>query len=151
MSKDDGKTWTKIDANLPMAMKKWVSRITPSKYDAGTVYVALRGREDDDFAVYLFKSTDFGATFTSIKGNLPLGSVNVVREDILGEGPAVRRHRSGAYVSKNGGTRWSVLGANLPSVEVSDLQIHPRDHVIVISTYGRGMWALDAVKVRAVR
>ena len=44
-----------------------------------------------------------------------------------------------------------VLGANLPSVQVSDLQIHPRDHLIVISTYGRGMWVMDARKVRALK
>ena len=151
VTKDDGKTWTKIDTNLPMAMKKWVSRITPSQYDAATVYVALRGREDDDFAVYLFKSTDFGATFTSIKGNLPLGSVNVVREDPKVKSILYAGTDLGAYVSKNGGKTWSVLGANLPSVEVSDMKIHPRDNVIVISTYGRGMWAMDAGRVRQVK
>jgi hypothetical protein len=151
MTKDDGKTWTKIDTNLPMAMKKWVSRITPSQYDAATVYIALRGREDDDFAAYVFKSTDFGATFTSIKGNLPLGSVNVIREDPKVKGILYAGTDLGAYVSRTEGKTWRVLGASLPSVEVSDLQVHPRDHVIVVSTYGRGMWALDAVRVRAVK
>ena len=151
VTRDDGRTWTAIDKNLPMALKKWVSRIVPSKYDAGSVFVALRGREDDDFAPYLFKSTDYGATWTSIIGNIPSGSINVVRED-----PAVRDvlyagNDFGVYVSKDGGRQWNVLGANLPSVEVSDLQIHPRDHLIVISTYGRGMWVMDARKVRAVK
>ena len=50
----------------------------------------------------------------------------------------------GAFVTTNGGRQWQVLGGNLPSTQVSDLQVHPRDHVIVISTYGRGMWAMDA-------
>ena len=57
----------------------------------------------------------------------------------------------GAFVSSDGGRDWQVLGANLPSTQVSDLQVHPRDHLIVISTYGRGMWAMDALKVRAIR
>ena len=47
-------------------------------------------------------------------------------------------------MTSNGGRQWQVLGGNLPSTQVSDLQVHPRDHVIVISTYGRGMWAMDA-------
>ena len=53
----------------------------------------------------------------------------------------------GAFVSTNGGAKWEVLGGNLPSVQVSDLQYQPRDNVIVISTYGRGMWAIDAARL----
>ena len=130
-------------------LKKWVSRIVPSKYEAGTVFVALRGREDDDFAPYLFKSTDYGVTWTSVAGNIPSGSINVIREDPAVKDVLYAGNDFGVYVSKDGGRRWDVLGANLPSVQVSDLQVHPRDHLIVISTYGRGMWVMDARKVRA--
>ena len=151
VTRDNGRTWINLGKNLPMALKKWVSRIVPSKYDAGVVFVALRGREDDDFAPYLFKSTDFGATWTSIAGNIPSGSMNVIREDPAVKDVLYAGNDFGVYVSKDGGRQWSVLGANLPSVEVSDLQIHPRDHLIVISTYGRGMWVMDARKVRATR
>ena len=151
MTRDDGATWTDIGKNLPMALKKWVSRIVPSKYDAGTVFVALRGREDDDFTPYLFRSVDFGATWTSIVGNIPSGSMNVVREDPTTKGVLYAGNDFGAYVSKNSGARWDVIGTNMPSVEVSDIQIHPRDHVIVIATYGRGIFAIDATKVRAVK
>lgn len=150
VTRDDGKTWTNITARLPMALKKWVSRIVPSRYDSGTVFVAQRGREDDDFAPYLWKSTDFGATWTSVVGNLPAGSINVVREDPVIMNMLYAGNDFGAYVSRDAGRTWQVLGGNLPSVQVSDLQIHPRDHVIVISTYGRGMWAMDARPVRAV-
>jgi hypothetical protein len=148
VTKDAGRTWTDIGKNLPMASKKWVSRIVPSQYAANTVYVAQRGREDDDFAVYLWKSADAGATWTSVAGNIPSGSINVVREDPAVQGMLYAGNDFGAYVSKDGGATWAVLGSNLPSVQVSDLQIHPRDHVIVISTYGRGMWLMDAMKVR---
>ncbi len=151
VTRDDGRTWTSIGRNLPLALRKWVSRIVPSKYDEGTVYVAQRGREDDDFAPYLWKSADYGVTWTSIVGNIPSGSMNVIREDPAVKGVLYAGNDFGAYVSKDGGSRWDVLGANLPSVEVSDLQIHPRDHLIVIATYGRGMWVMDAVKVRAVK
>jgi photosystem II stability/assembly factor-like uncharacterized protein len=151
VTRDDGRTWTSIGTHLPLALRKWVSRVVPSRYDAGTVFVAQRGREDDDFAPYLWKSTDYGATWTSIVGNIPSGSINVIREDPAVGGVLYAGNDFGVYVSTDGGRRWDVLGANLPSVEVSDLQIHPRDHLIVISTYGRGMWVMDATKVRAVR
>ena len=150
VTRDDGQTWTNLTGRLPMAIKKWISRIVPSKYDAGTVFVAQRGREDDDFAPYLWKSTDFGATWTSVVGNIPSGSINVVREDPLTKDMLYAGNDFGAYVSKDAGRTWRVLGGNLPSVQVSDLQIHPRDHLIVISTYGRGMWVMDARRVRAV-
>ncbi len=151
VTRDDGQTWADIGRNLPMALKKWISRIVPSRYDAGTVFVAQRGREDDDFAPYLWKSTDYGVTWTSVVGNIPSGSINVVREDPVVKDVLYAGNDFGAYVSRNGGRSWSVLGANLPSIQVSDLQIHPREHRIVISTYGRGMWVMDARSVRAIK
>ncbi|MEO6223919.1 MAG: hypothetical protein ABIP90_11785, partial [Vicinamibacterales bacterium] len=75
---DSGKEWTELTNKLPV--RKWFSGLVPSKYTEGTVYVAQRGREDDDFAAYLYKSTDFGKTFTSIVNNIPAGPVNVIRE-----------------------------------------------------------------------
>jgi photosystem II stability/assembly factor-like uncharacterized protein len=146
---DSGKNWSNVTAALPA--RKWVSSIVPSRHTDGVVYVTARGREDDDFAVYVHKSTDQGRSFRSIATNIPAGSVNVVREDPVDSNTLYVGTDFGAFVSTNGGREWHVLGGNLPSTQVSDLQIHPRDHVIVISTYGRGMWAMDALKVRAVR
>ena len=151
VTRDDGKTWTELTKNVPMTERKWVSRLVASKYDDGTVYLAQRGREDDDFAPYLWKSTDYGKTWKSIVGNIPSGSINVIRED-----PAVANllyvgNDIGVYVSTNGGQRWNVLGAGLPTQQVSDLQIQAKDSMIVISTYGRGMFAMDALKVRAIK
>ena len=83
-------------------------------------------------------------------------STIIVQANFAREDPSVKDvlyagNDFGVYVSKNGGRTWNVLGARLPSVQVSDLQIHPRDHMIVISTYGRGMWVMDARRVRAVK
>jgi hypothetical protein len=74
--------------------------------------------------------------------------VNVIREDPSNPGVLYIGTDFGVYVSTNGGARWAVLGGNLPSVQVSDLQYQGRDRVIVISTYGRGMWTLDAARIR---
>ncbi len=144
-----GKSWDDITASLPV--RKWISRIVPSKHVEGTLYVTQRGREDDDFAPYVWKSTNGGKTFVSIVGNVPAGPVNVIREDPVEPNMLYLGTDFGAFVSKDGGRTWQVLGGNLPSTQVSDLQVHPRDNLIVISTYGRGMWAMDAVKVRAMR
>ena len=143
---NDGATWTELTAGL--RGRRWISRVVPSLHADGTVYVTQRGREDDDFAPYIFKSTDFGATLTPIVNDIPAGSVNVIREDPRDANVLYAGTDFGAFVSLDGGRHWNVLGGNLPSVQVSDLQYQPRDNVIVISTYGRGMWALDALKLR---
>jgi photosystem II stability/assembly factor-like uncharacterized protein len=147
VSMDDGQTWTDLSASLPA--RKWISRAVASQHAEATVYITQRGREDDDFAPEVYKSTDYGKTFTRIVGNLPAGPVNVIREDPTDANILYIGTDFGAFVSLDGGRRWNVLGGDLPSVQVSDLQYQPRDGVIVISTYGRGMWAMDATKVRA--
>jgi hypothetical protein len=144
-----GRRWSELTAAL--RGRKWVSRVVPSQHAEGTVYVTQRGREDDDFAPYIYKSVDYGGTFTSIVNNIPAGCINVVREDPSDADVLYAGTDFGAFVSIDGGRRWQVLGGNLPSVQVSDLQYQPRDQVIVISTYGRGMWALDATKIRAAK
>jgi photosystem II stability/assembly factor-like uncharacterized protein len=144
VTSDDGKSWTEIPAGRA---RKWISRVVPSRHADGTVYVTQRGREDDDFAPYVFKSSDFGKTLTNIAADIPAGSVNVIREDPTDANILYLGSDFGALVSIDGGRTWNVLGGNLPSVQVSDLQYQPRDNVIVISTYGRGVWALDASRV----
>lgn len=143
---DTGKEWTELTNRLPV--RRWFSGLVPSKYAEGTVYVAQRGREDDDFAAYIYKSTDFGRTFTSIVNNIPAGPVNVIREHPTNPNVLFVGTDFGVYVSTNGGARWDVLGGNLPSTQVSDLQYHPVDQVLVISTYGRGMFAMDVSGIK---
>ena len=143
---DAGKTWTDLSSRVPS--KKWYSSVVPSQHADETVYITQRGREDDDFAAYVYKSTDGGKTFTSIAANLPAGPVNVIREDPSNPNVLYLGTDFGAFVSTDGGKRWHVLGGNLPSTQVSDLWYQPRDNVIVISTYGRGMWAIDATRIK---
>ena len=125
-----------------------ISRIVASEHTDGTVYVTQQGRSDDDFAPYVWKSTDAGRTFTSIASNLPAGAVNVIREDPKDPNTLYVGTEFGAFISKDGGQKWDVLGGHLPSAQVSDMQIQKRDDVLVISTYGRGMWAIDLTKTR---
>jgi photosystem II stability/assembly factor-like uncharacterized protein len=149
VTRNGGESWSDVSAAMPT--RRWVSRVVPSVHADGTVYVTQRGREDDDFGVYIYKSTDYGKTFTSIKGNVPAGSVNVIREDPSDPVTLYVGTDFGAFVTRNGGRTWHVLGSNLPSVQVSDLAVQPRDNIIVIATYGRGMYVMDALKVRAIK
>ncbi|MEW5982780.1 MAG: hypothetical protein AB1806_10475 [Acidobacteriota bacterium] len=142
VTRDYGKTWTEVVAGLPY--KKWVSRIVASAFDLGTVYMTQNGKRDDDFTAYVWKSTDFGKTWTSIAANIPMGPVNVVREDPADRNILYVGTDTGVYVTTDGGKTWEVPGTGLPSAYVHDLVVHPRDNIIVIATHGRGMWALDA-------
>jgi photosystem II stability/assembly factor-like uncharacterized protein/tetratricopeptide (TPR) repeat protein len=136
-----GKNWQEIrSGKVPV---KWVSRLVASQYELGTVYLTQTGRRDDDFQVYVWKSTDFGKTWDDISGNIPVGPVNVIREDPKDKKKLYVGTDAGVYISKDGGTKWEVLG-NLPFAYVHDLAIHPRDYTIIIATHGRGMWVLDA-------
>ena len=149
VTRDGGKTWTELTANLPQ--KKWISRVVPSAFDEGTVYVTQNGKRDDEFAAYVYKSTDFGRTFKSIVGNIPCGPVNVIREDPADAKVLYVGTDMGVYVTKDGAATWSVLGGNLPQVFVLDLVVQPRDRLIAIATHGRGIWILDAATLAGRR
>jgi photosystem II stability/assembly factor-like uncharacterized protein len=145
ITKDGGKSWKEIMKGLPF--RKWVTRIAASRYAQSTVYMTQNGKRDDDFAPYIWKSTDFGETWQSIAGNIKLGPVNVIVEDPIDRNILYVGTDVGVYVTKDGGKKWDVLGGNLPTAYVQDLVIHPKENVIVIATHGRGMWALDAKAV----
>jgi photosystem II stability/assembly factor-like uncharacterized protein len=101
------------------------------------------GRRDDDFQVYIWKSTDFGDTWSDISGNIPVGPVNVIREDPVNQNILYAGTDGGVFVTKDGGKKWDILG-DVPFLYVHDLQVHPRDNMIIIGTHGRGVWVMDA-------
>jgi photosystem II stability/assembly factor-like uncharacterized protein len=145
VSIDDGKEFRELTASLPK--KQWIGKVLASRHDEATVYVAQQGRYDEDFAPRIYKSTDYGKSFKSIAGNIPGGPINMVREDPVNPNVLYAANDFGVYVTTNGGARWEVLGGNLPSVNVMDFIVHPRDRMLVIGTHGRGVWAIDVSKI----
>ncbi len=146
---DSGGNWREINRGLPY--QKWIAELVASKYDEGTVFMAQNGKRDDDFAPYLWKSTDFGESWVSIVNNLPSGPVNVIKEDP--KNPAVLYVGTdlGVYVSVNGGGEWLALpGGDLPSSFFQDLVIHPEEDIMVAATHGRGIWAMDVRPIQAL-
>ena len=146
LSLDEGKEWTEISANLS-SKRQWIAKVLASKYEEGTVYATQQGRYDEDFSVGVYKSTDYGRSFRSIAGNLPGGPINMIREDPVSPNVLYVANDFGVYVTTNGGARWEVLGGNLPSVNVMDFIVHPRDRMLVIGTHGRGVWAIDVSQI----
>jgi photosystem II stability/assembly factor-like uncharacterized protein len=147
VTKDGGKTWTNVVGNIKgLPANSWVAAIDASHFDAGTAYVAVDRHRDDDFAPYAFKTTDYGQTWTQVKGNLPAkGYVHVVREDPKARNLLYAGTELGIFASWDGGGRWVSIRNNLPPVAVNDLAIHPRDNDLILGTHGRGAWILDNI------
>jgi hypothetical protein len=141
-----GGAWSDITPALTAAgapAERWVSRVFASPHDAATAFVSKSGFRNDDFAPYLYKTTDSGKTWTAIKGNLPNTPINVVVQDRKNQDLLIVGNDVGVFVSVNGGVRWTPLKANLPTVAVHDLTIHPRENDLVVGTYGRAFWTGD--------
>ncbi len=147
LTQDGGKTWKNVVGSIKgLPANSWVPAIDASHFDAGTAYVAVDRHQDDDFAPYAFKTTDFGQTWTAIKGNLPAkGYVHVVREHPKNKNLLFLGTEAGIYASWDGGGRWVSIRNNLPPVAVRDLRVHPRDNDLIIGTHSRGAWILDDV------
>jgi photosystem II stability/assembly factor-like uncharacterized protein len=149
VTRDGGKYWQEIMEGLPY--QKWISRIVASGFEMGTVYMTQNGKRDDDFAPYVWKSTNYGKTWVDISKGIPVGPVNVIREDPKNRNILYVGTDGGVYVTTDGAKTWNALGAGLPMTYVLDLVVHPRDNMIIIGTHGRGVWVLDANPINGTR
>ncbi|MEZ5319835.1 MAG: hypothetical protein R2752_20705 [Vicinamibacterales bacterium] len=148
LSRDGGETFTNVFGNITGAPTGYVqvSRIEASHFAPGTAYVALDNHRNDDWKPYLFRTTDFGRTWTSVVGNLPeKGNVNAVREDLENPNLIFVGTEFGLYVTLDGGREWKRFSTGLPTVRVDDLLIHPRDRDLIVATHGRSLWIADDI------
>ena len=143
MTRDDGKTWTKVNDKIAGNPGYWVSRVAASNFDPGTAYVTYTGLRNDDFRPFIYKTTDYGQTWTSIAGNLPAEPINVVREDVKNPNLLFAGTDLAVYVSLDGGKAWTRMKANMPTQPVHDLKIHPRENDLIVATHGRGIFIAD--------
>jgi len=143
VTQDDGATWTLLNDNIPNNPEYWVSRVEASHHDIGTAYVSYTGYRRDDFRPFVYKTTDFGESWTDISANLPDGPINVIREhhdnpDLLFVGTEFQ-----VWVSIDGGDSWTDLRLDMPKSPVHDMKIHPRDNDLIVATHGTGIYVLD--------
>ena len=142
---DDGKSWRQVGDGFP---RLGVSRVLASAFEPGTVYVSLSGFRNDHTAPYLYRSKDFGATWTSFVGNLPAEAIYVVIEDPRDSKTLYVGTDLGVYVSTNEGETWHSLCRGLPALRIFDLFLHPETFELVAGTHGRGVYLLDAKSIK---
>ncbi len=143
VSRDDGKTWSNV---TPKGLPEWslVSILEASPYDAGTAYLAANRYKLNDQKPYLFKTTDYGATWTQITSGIPEGAfARVIRADPHRKGLLYAGTETGMYVSFTDGATWQSLQLNLPVTPIHDLAIQAREKDLVAATHGRAFWVLD--------
>jgi photosystem II stability/assembly factor-like uncharacterized protein len=147
VSRDEGKSWTDVQARLPgLPASSWVAGLEASRHADGTVYVVFDNHRSNDFRNYLYASSDFGASWTSIAGDLPSERVaRTIREDPRSPNLLYLGAELGLWISVNRGQQWIELKNNMPTLPFNDLVIHPRDNDLVLASHGRGIWILDNI------
>ena len=149
MSRDGGKTWQNVVSHIQGAPKGgYVSRIEPSYAEEGTAYVTFDNHRAADYAIYVFKTTNYGDSFTRINNGIPpsAGTVHVIREDPANRNLLFAGTEFGLFASFDRGANWHVMKNGLPTVPVFDIQIHPRDHDLILATHGRSIWIMDNIR-----
>jgi hypothetical protein len=149
ITRDNGKAWTKVNDKIPGNPGYWVSRVAASPSDPATAYVAYTGFRNDDFRPFVYKTTDYGATWTSLAAGLAEGPVNVIREDPKNPSLLFAGTDFGVYVSIDGGKSWTKM-KGLPTQPVHDLKIHPREADLIVATHGRGAYIADIKPLQQV-
>jgi len=143
VTQDGGKHWDNV---TPKDMPEWiqVNSIEASPFDPGTAYFAATMYKFDDFRPYLYKTTDYGKTWTRIDVGIPPSAfTRVIREDPNRRDMLVAGTETGMYVSFNGGSSWRSFQLNLPVVPITDLAFQKREKELVVATQGRAFWILD--------
>ena len=147
VTKNSGGVWIDCTGNLKARAGApedyYVSRVVASHHDDGTAYVVKTGFQRDDFRPFVFKTTDFGETWISVAGDLPDGVIHVIVEDRKNPDLLFVGKEFGVWVTINGGDRWILMKNNLPTQDIFDLLIHPRENDLVVGTYGRGIYTTD--------
>jgi photosystem II stability/assembly factor-like uncharacterized protein len=143
ITRDGGKNWSNV---TPKGLPEWIqiNAIDLSRHEKGTAYVAATMYKFDDFRPYLYKTTDYGRSWTKIVSGIPDGAfTRVVREDPLRRGLLFAGTETGLYVSFDDGASWQPFPRNLPAVPITDLTVKDRD--LILATQGRSFWVLDDI------
>ena len=153
VSTDEGLTFTNVIGNVKGGPRVTgpvdqfqVSRVEPSNFDAATAYVALDNHRNNDWKPYLFRTTDYGRTWTAVSGDLPAkGHINAVEQDYVNPDLIFVGTEFGLYVTLDGGKTYKPFSNGLPRVRIDDLLIHPRDGDLIVGTHGRSIWIADDI------
>jgi photosystem II stability/assembly factor-like uncharacterized protein len=146
LTTDGGATWTELSGSIKDVKDgTFVGDIVASAASRGTAYVSFDAHRDGDFAPYIFRTADFGKTWTAVTAGLPHDDASVRglaeypgQPNVLFAGT-----ERALFVTHDGGAHWTKLTANLPTTRYDDIIIHPRTKDLILGTHGRGIWVLD--------
>ena len=149
LTRDGGESWTNVTGNLPN-LPEWgtVSSIEPSRYAAGTAYLTVDFHQVNNRDPFVYKTTDYGATWRAITTGIPtsmLSYVHWLEEDPVRQGLLYLGTENAIYVSFDDGDHWQPLQTNLPHAPVYGIVVQEHFNDLVIGTYGRGFWILDDI------
>lgn len=145
ITQDGGKTWDNV---TPKGMPEWmmINSIEPSAFDEGTCYVAGTKYKTGDFTPYLYKTTNYGKSWTKITNGINSEHfTRALREDPNRKGLLYAGTETGMYISFNDGKDWKSFQLNLPIVPITDLTI--KDNNLIVATQGRSVWMIDDLSV----
>ena len=148
VSKNGGETWKNISKNLPQDM--WVSKVYASSHNEKVIYASLNGYRWDNFSPYLYKSENYGKTWTSLGSNLPDSPINVVIEDNINQNILYVGNDHGVYVSLDSGINWEPFSSGLTSAAVHDLVIQKDESHLLVGTHGRSIYLADIEKIQSL-
>ena len=143
VTQDGGRTWSNV---TPRGMPEWIqiNSIEASPHDPATAYFAATAYKTDDYKPYIYKTSDYGKTWTKIVNGIGNEAfTRVVREDPNRKGFLYAGTELGMYYSANDGGQWQSLQLNLSVVPITDLAVHKRDKDLVVATQGRSFYVLD--------
>ncbi len=149
VTQDGGKTWTNVSSSIP-GLPKWgtIRHIEASYFDAGTCYIAVDAHHNGDFGTYVYKTIDYGKTWTRLSVDLPPSNSNFIHqivEDPGKKGLLWLGTDNGLYFSPDDGRQWIRLKNNLPPVPIYGITVQKNFRDLVLGTYGRGVYILDDI------
>ncbi len=157
LTRDGGTTWTPVSERISGgATNAWVAHIEASKFDAGEAYVVFDDHRRSNWATMVFKTTDFGRSWTSITRRDPTAATTAP-DDVWGYALALEQDpvkhdllylgtEFGLWITTDDGQHWMKWTHGFPTVSAMALMVHPRDHDLVIGTHGRAAYILDDVR-----
>jgi len=144
LTRDGGRTWANVVKNVPgLPAHTWVSHVEASPYAEGTAFATFDGHATGDMRTYVYRTTDYGRTWTSLTTDALASFAHMIKQDPVNPDLLFLGTEHGLYLTVDGGRQWGQMTPGLPNVPVRDLAIHPREGDLVIATHGRGIYILD--------
>ncbi len=146
VTRNSGETWTNVTDNVPgLPPNTWVTFVETGRHKAGEAFVTFDGHRTGDMTTYVFKTTDFGKTWTLLATDEIEGYALCIRQDPVNPDLLFLGTEFGLYISLDEGSHWARFKGKLPKVGVRALAIHPREHDLIIATHGRGVYIIDDI------